>query len=37
MSNKLQNVMAKLIIGINETCPIATGVIEAQNLNYLNK
>jgi len=37
MSNKLQAVMAKLIIGINETCAMAAGVTEAQNLNYLNK
>jgi hypothetical protein len=37
MSTKLQAVMAKLIIGNNETCPVATEVTEAQKLNYLNK
>jgi hypothetical protein len=37
MSNKLQAVTAKLIIGINESCPIAAAATEVQNLNYLNK
>jgi hypothetical protein len=30
-------VTAKLIKGINETCPIAAAVTEGQNVKYLNK
>jgi len=37
MSNKFQAVTAKLITGINETCSMAAGETETQNLNYLNK